>query len=84
MKQSKWESFLESAVSTSVGFVISMAAWQFVVAPMFGYGMSIHENLGITGIFTFISVVRQYFVRRVFDGNIYQFVKAKVQHATGK
>jgi NO-binding membrane sensor protein with MHYT domain len=58
---------MEAVTNTAIGFVISMIAWHFV-ALAFSIPMPIGQNLIITGIFTVISLVRQYVLRRLFDG----------------
>lgn len=77
LKQSRIESFLESGTSTAIGFGVALATWQFLVAPLFGYKPTMPENLGITSIFTVVSLARQYAVRRFFNGNVYFYLKAK-------
>ena len=75
--QSRIESLLESGTSTTIGFVVALLTWQFVVAPVYHYEPTVMENLGITSIFTVVSLTRQYFVRRFFNGNVYVHVKSK-------
>lgn len=65
--QSRLDSLAEALTNTAIGFVISMVTWHFV-ARGFGIPMPIGENLMITGIFTVVSIVRQYVLRRAFDG----------------
>lgn len=66
MSQSKLQSFLEANVSTAVGFAISWAVTPFVLAA-FGLPVSAGKAFGITAAFTAISIVRGYFVRRLFN-----------------
>jgi hypothetical protein len=67
IKQTKVDSFFEAVTNTAIGFVISMATWHFV-ALGFGIPMPIITNLQITAIFTIVSIVRQYWLRRAFNG----------------
>ncbi len=64
--QSKKHSLLEAVINTAVGFVLSLAAVQWLF-PLFGVRMTLSENLAATGIMTAISVARSYVLRRVFN-----------------
>lgn len=75
MKQPRWESFLESCVSTATGFVVSMTAWQFYVAPEYGLPVSWSMNFEITAIFTVLSIVRGFLWRRAFNAGVVQACK---------
>lgn len=65
--QSRIDSFMEAVTNTSVGFVISMITW-LVVSEVYGFHTSFWDDLGITGIFTVISILRSYIIRRLFNG----------------
>jgi hypothetical protein len=41
---------------------------QFAIFPMFGVAVSMTDNLLIGGIFTAMSIVRSFALRRVFEG----------------
>ena len=64
-EQTRMVSLIEVVMSTALGFVVSFCAWP-VVAWAFDYPYSVVHNLGITGIFTVLSLVRSYVVRRFF------------------
>lgn len=64
--QSKGMSFAEICFSTAIGFVIAFIA-NAVVMPAFGHHVTASQNFWITTIFTVVSVVRGYFVRRLFN-----------------
>ncbi len=66
MSQTKLQSFLEANVSTAIGFGISWALTPFVMAA-FGYSVGAGTALGITVVYTVISIVRGYLVRRIFN-----------------
>lgn len=66
MTQSKLESFLETAATVAIGFLVSMAVWQWIAAPLYDIEVTVSQNLGITTIFTLSSFIRSYFVRRFF------------------
>ena len=65
--QSRIDSFMESLTNTAIGFIISLVTWHFV-AMRFGIPMPLSTNLAITGIFTVVSIIRQYVLRRIFNG----------------
>ena len=65
MSQTKLQSFLETNVSTAIGFGISWAATPFVMGA-FGYSVGTATAFGITVVYTVISIVRGYLVRRFF------------------
>lgn len=64
--QSKAESLIEAVIGTLIGFVISFCAG-LVIYPMFGFNVSAGQNFGIILLFTVLSVVRSYLVRRYFN-----------------
>lgn len=66
MKQSKLMSFMETMLSTAIGFAVALLT-QIFVFPLFGFHPALHENLAITGIFTAVSIARQFVMRRVFE-----------------
>ena len=59
-------SLVESLTNVVVGFLFAVAT-QVVIFPLFGITVSARDNLLIGGIFTAISVVRSYVLRRVFE-----------------
>lgn len=65
--QSRFASFIESATQVIIGFITSYAVWIFIVNPLFDLNSSPIESLGITGIFTITSLLRQYLLRRFFN-----------------
>jgi hypothetical protein len=64
--QKKTHSFLEACLNTATGFVISYAAG-WIVFPWFGFAWTPEKGLGLTLIFTVISVIRSYAWRRIFN-----------------
>ena len=63
--QSKRLSMIETATSTAIGFVVAFATTQLVL-PLYGHQVTYGENWQITSIFTVVSLVRGYYVRRLF------------------
>lgn len=66
MKQTKTGSLLEVLVSTVIGYSVALAA-QLLVFPLFGWTPPLAANLAIGAIFTVVSIVRGYAVRRLFN-----------------
>lgn len=65
MTQSRRHSMFEAVAGTAIGFIVSVLA-SLVVYPMHGHAFSLAEVGSITLIFTVLSVVRSYCVRRAF------------------
>lgn len=66
MTQSKLESAIETATTVVIGFVVSMAVWQFIAGPLYDIPVTFSQNLGITMIFTVSALIRGYIIRRFF------------------
>ncbi len=66
MKQSRLMSLVESLANVLVGYGVAVAT-QMVVFPLFGLAVTITENLLIGLIFTVVSIVRSYALRRGFE-----------------
>jgi len=66
MQQSRRASLIEAVTNTIVGYALAVAT-QFAVFPLFGLQVGVIENLGLGLIFTVVSVLRGYALRRVFE-----------------
>jgi hypothetical protein len=66
MKQTRRHSALEAIVNTVVGYVLAVLA-QLAVFPQFGIALPLEHDLVIGGIFTGLSLVRGYALRRAFE-----------------
>ena len=66
MKQSRLMSMVESLANVLVGYVVAMVT-QMAVFPLFGLAVTVTENLLIGLIFTAVSIVRSYALRRGFE-----------------
>ena len=69
MEQSRKGSLIEACINTGIGFVISLLL-AFAVYPLFGHTFTASQNLGITVIYTVVSVARSYAVRRWANARI--------------
>ena len=66
MRQTRRHSALEAIVNTVVGYVLAVLT-QMAVFPHYGLALPLEQNLAIGGIFTLLSLVRGYGLRRVFE-----------------
>lgn len=66
MTQSRTMSAVEAVANVAVGFVVAVVA-QMLVFPLFGLHASLGDNLAIGAIFTVVSLVRSYALRRLFN-----------------
>lgn len=66
MSQSRTHSALETTANTAIGFAVSWAATPFIFAA-FGYTAGAATAFGITVVYTALSLLRGYVVRRLFN-----------------
>jgi hypothetical protein len=66
MKQSRLMSLVESLANVLVGYGVAVLT-QVLVFPLFGLAVTITENLLIGLVFTGVSLVRSYALRRSFE-----------------
>ena len=66
MTQSRRASLLESATNIAIGYGVAVAA-QVAIFPLFGINVPLGDNLLIGGLFTAVSLVRSYALRRLFN-----------------
>lgn len=66
MKQSQTMSLIEAIANVAVGFGVAVLA-QVVLFPLFGLDVTLTDNLLIGAIFTAVSIVRSYALRRLFE-----------------
>jgi hypothetical protein len=66
MTQSRRLSLIEAITNVAVGYVLAVIT-QIVVFPWFGIHPSLGENLAIGSMFTGISLLRSYALRRLFE-----------------
>ena len=64
--QTKRQSLIETLTNVGVGWFISFIA-NMLVLPLFGYNINLTDGVLISIIFTIISIVRGYVVRRWFN-----------------
>ena len=64
--QTKQQSLIESASGTIIGLVFSFII-QIIMYPILEIPVSINQSLLLTSVFFIASIVRGYFVRRLFN-----------------
>lgn len=64
--QSKRKSMVEALTSTAIGFGVLMSLTLYVL-PAWGLHPTISDAWGITALYTAVSMIRCYLVRRWFD-----------------
>jgi hypothetical protein len=65
--QTRLESLYEAWINIAIGFGINFVA-NLTILPLFGFNVTVMQNLGIGVLFTIVSVARQYVIRRWFNG----------------
>ncbi len=66
--QQKRTSLVESITNTLLGLVVNFLL-SLAIYPILGIPVRLHQNLIIVVIFTGTSILRNYIVRRYFNGN---------------
>ena len=64
--QSRTNSLIESATNILIGYWCAVLT-QLIVFPIMGIDVSLNKNLMIGLVFTLISLLRSYVIRRVFN-----------------
>jgi membrane protein CcdC involved in cytochrome C biogenesis len=64
--QSKRRSALEAVTNVTVEFLVAVGA-NLLVLPAFGYEVTIIDSFAIGWVFTVISMLRSYFLRRLLN-----------------
>lgn len=64
--QSRFMSLIEAVANVVIGYGVAVAT-QMLVFPLFGLHATLQENLLIGMIFTAVSLLRSYVLRRAFE-----------------
>ena len=67
--QTKLQSLLESLSNIAIGLLINTGA-QYLLYPLWDIHITVWENFSIAMVFTFISLVRSYTIRRFCDSRL--------------
>ena len=63
--QTRTMSAVETCTNVGAGYLLALVT-QWLVFPLFDLDANWHEHMGIAAIFTAVSLVRSYLVRRLF------------------
>jgi hypothetical protein len=66
MQQSRAMSLIEALANVAVGYGVAVLT-QIAVFALFGLSVTLTQNLMMGGLFTLVSIVRSYALRRVFE-----------------
>tara|TARA_E500000318_G_scaffold27873_1_gene28092 strand:- start:1228 stop:1437 length:210 start_codon:yes stop_codon:yes gene_type:complete len=64
--QSKKRSFIEAVTNVLIGYLVAVIS-NLIVLPLFGYQVSLFDGFAIGVVFTVISLIRSYMIRRLFN-----------------
>lgn len=70
MSQSRLSSFYEACLNILIGFSINFVA-NLLIFPHFGWSITLSDNFLIGCIYTVISLVRSYVIRRWFNARLH-------------
>jgi hypothetical protein len=66
VRQSRMMPLVEATANVLVGLIVAVAT-QIVVFPIFGLQASLGQNVLLALVFTGVSIVRSYALRRMFE-----------------
>lgn len=66
MAQTRKQSAVEAAINILIGYSITLTA-NMLIFPLFGWDISVQQNLLMGVIYTLISFARSYLIRRFFN-----------------
>ena len=66
MRQSRLMSLVEAVANVVVGYGVAVVV-QIILVPVFGLEVTVRQNLVMGLVFTAVSVVRSYLLRRIFE-----------------
>lgn len=66
-KQSRLMSLTESLVNISIGLAVSLVANALILPLFFGVPVPLIDNLMMAGLYTGVSIIRSYAIRRLFE-----------------
>lgn len=67
MSQTKRHSLLEAIANIVIGYFVAVAS-QIIIFPMFGINIPFGDNFIMGILFTVVSLIRSYTLRRLFNG----------------
>jgi len=64
--QTRKQSLIEAWINVAVGYLVALGT-QLIIFPMLGIVVHIRQNITIGIVFTVVSLVRSYILRRLFN-----------------
>ena len=71
-------SFVEAVANVAVGYGVAVVT-QILIFPVFGLHTTLAENLSMGGIFTGVSIIRSFLLRRAFEGLRAQSIRTQTK-----
>ena len=65
MAQSRVGSLIEAVANVLIGYWVAVGA-QMAIFPLFGVSLPLRQNMAIGALFTVVSLIRSYALRRLF------------------
>jgi hypothetical protein len=81
MNQTRLGSLIEALFNVVIGFAINMLA-NMLILPLVGFHITLGQNLFIGVLYTVVSVVRSYCVRRWFNARLHAAAQRLANRAT--
>jgi hypothetical protein len=75
VRQTRLGSFVEAWINVAIGFSINYVV-NLLVLPLYGFHISLLDNLTMGCLYTVISVARSYCIRRWFNQYIHKAATA--------
>jgi hypothetical protein len=80
MQQTKLGSLIEAFINIVIGFGINFTA-NMTIFPLFGWSISVEQNIALGACYTAISLVRSYVIRRWFNARLHAVSLALAKRA---
>lgn len=71
MNQTKLESLAEVLINIAIGWVIGLLT-QLLIFPVYNIHVSFSDQFWISVVFTVVSIIRSYIIRRWFNAGIHK------------
>ena len=70
MSQTRLGSFIEACINILIGFSINFVM-NLIILPIFGFHISLENNFYMGLMYTAVSIIRSYVIRRWFNSMIH-------------
>jgi uncharacterized protein YacL len=82
MNQTRLESLVEVIIGVIIGWIIGLLT-QLLAFPLFGINVSFADQFLLSVIFTIVSIIRGYAIRRWFNAGIHKLVANSIKKFLG-